>query len=66
MVRKKKLEAIIDAMTNSLECIAHNKVETEYLLAMIEDNKRHYKRITGKDYNPKERFYNKMILEERA
>lgn len=65
-MNKTKLEGIIDAQVQSLCVVAHNKVETEYLLAMIEDNKRHYKRITGKDYNPKDRFYNQVIEGERA
>lgn len=65
-MNKKKLEGIIEAQVQSLEVVAHNRAETEYLLAMIEDNKRHYKRITGRDYNPKEKFYDKVILEERA
>ena len=49
-MNKKKLEAIIDAMTDCLNVVAHNQIETEYVLALREKYKEHYKRITGRDY----------------
>lgn len=65
-MKKKQLEGIIDAMQQSLVVIAHNEVETEYVLALIEKHKRHYKEVTGRDYSAKEIRYDRIIEEERA
>jgi len=61
-MRRRKLEAVIDALTDSLEIVAHNKIETNYVLSLIEKYKEHYKEITGRHYSRREvkdSYYNR-------
>ena len=57
-MKGKKLQAIIDALTDSLSIVAHNPVETEYVLTLIEKYKQHYHEHTGRYYTT--RAINKM------
>lgn len=52
-MKSKKLEAVIQSLTDSLEIIAHNPVETEYVLSLIEKYKQHYHENTGRHYSTK-------------
>ena len=54
MTNKKKLEAIIDALTDSLEVVAHNSIETEYVLTLRFKYQEHYKAITGRYHSVRE------------
>lgn len=54
MLKKKSLESVIDALTDSLEVVAHNKIETEYVLTLRTKYEEHYKKITGRYYRFKE------------
>lgn len=59
-MKSRKLEAVIDALTDSLNVVAHNKVETEYVLTLIEKYKEHYHKSTGRHYKVREipnKFY---------
>jgi hypothetical protein len=53
-MKTKKLEAVIDSLTDSLEIVAHNKIETEYVLALRTKYEEHYKHITGRYYRFRE------------
>lgn len=52
---KKKLECIIQALSDSLYVVAHNKIETEYVLNLIDKYETHYHQITGRYYSYKDR-----------
>lgn len=65
-MNKKKLECLIDALNDSLVVVAHNPVETEYVLALREKYKQHYRRLVGRDYSKREIIIDKVIEEERA
>jgi len=54
MTNRKKLEALLDALSDSLEIVAHNSAETEYVLSLIEKYKEHYTKITGRHYQTRE------------
>ncbi len=47
---KEKLEAIIDALTDSLDVIVHNPIETEYVLVLRKKYEEHYKETVGRYY----------------
>ena len=57
-MKSKKLQAIIEALTDSLEIVVHNKIETEYVLSLIEKYKQHYHETTERHYS--HRAINKM------
>ena len=65
-MNKKYLEGIIQAMEDSLEVVSHNPTETEYLTKLIEERKRHYRQVIGRDYNRKELYINRTIDGGRA
>ena len=54
-MKAQKLTAIIDALTDSLSVVAHNPVETEYVLKLIDKYETHYHTLTGKYYLYKDR-----------
>lgn len=47
----KKLEALIDAVTQSKTVVAHNRAETEFLIDRQIDYQLEYKRLTGHYYH---------------
>lgn len=50
-MKRKKLEAVIDALNDSLTVVAHNSVETEYVLSLKQKYEKHYFDMTGKHYS---------------
>jgi hypothetical protein len=58
----KKLEAIIDALTDSLEVVSHNSIETEYVLILRQKYEQHYKKITGRYYGIRRNQEHKFII----
>jgi len=52
-MNRKKLECIIDALNDSLEIVAHNPVETEYVLFLRAKYENHYHELTGRYYGIK-------------
>jgi hypothetical protein len=53
-MNKHKLEAVIDALTDSLEIVQHNPAETEYVLTLRDKYEKHYKSLTGRYYRFKD------------
>jgi len=50
----KRLEAIMDALTDSLYVVSHNPVETEHVLELRQKYGKHYKELTGRNYRARE------------
>lgn len=49
-----RLEAIIDSLTDSLEIVSHNEIETNYVLKLRKKYEENYKELSGKYYLHKE------------
>lgn len=50
MTSKRKLEAVIDALTDNLDLVPHDSRETEVVLELRRKYEEHYKSLTGRYY----------------